>query len=186
MKIAATIAFLAAAATLTAVPLAFAQQVGTNQAEVHPSYPSKTCTKSGGCVTQPTKVVVDANWRWTHKVGSSTNCFTGNKWDAALCPDPATCAENCAVEGADYKGTYGVTASGSDLSLGLVTRGPYSTNIGSRLYMLENDTQYKMFKLLNQEFTFDVDVSQLPCGTNGALYFVQMDADGGKSKYPGN
>ena len=28
-----------------------------------------------------------------------------------------------------------------------------------------------------------VDVSQLPCGLNGALYFVQMDQDGGKSKH---
>jgi len=31
-----------------------------------------------------------------------------------------------------------------------------------------------------------VDVSNLPCGLNGALYFVQMDADGGLSKYPTN
>lgn len=186
MKITTTVALLAAAAAALIAPAAIAQQVGTNQAEVHPSYPSKTCTKAGGCITQPTKVVVDANWRWTHKVGTSTNCYTGNTWDTSICPDPATCTKNCAIEGADYQGTYGVTASGSDLSLRLVTRGPYSTNIGSRLYMLENDTQYKMFKLLNQEFTFDVDVSQLPCGTNGALYFVQMDADGGKSKYAGN
>ena len=36
-----------------------------------------------------------------------------------------------------------------------------------------------MFNLLNQEFTFDVDVSNLPCGLNGALYFVSMEADGG-------
>lgn len=43
-----------------------------------------------------------------------------------------------------------------------------------------------MFRLLNQEFTFDVDISQLPCGVNGALYFVEMDQDGGLSKYPGN
>jgi cellulose 1,4-beta-cellobiosidase len=43
-----------------------------------------------------------------------------------------------------------------------------------------------MFKLNGQEFSFDVDVSNLPCGLNGALYFVQMDADGGLSKYPGN
>eukprot|EP00662_Eupelagonemidae_sp_cell21_P041649 gene41649-65888_t len=43
-----------------------------------------------------------------------------------------------------------------------------------------------MFKLKNREFTFDVDVSALPCGLNGALYFVDMDADGGMSKYPGN
>lgn len=40
--------------------------------------------------------------------------------------------------------------------------------------------------LKNQEFTFDVDVSQLPCGLNGALYFVNMPADGGVSKYPTN
>jgi len=31
-----------------------------------------------------------------------------------------------------------------------------------------------------------VDVSNLPCGLNGALYFVEMDRDGGLSKYPGN
>ena len=37
-----------------------------------------------------------------------------------------------------------------------------------------------------QEFTFDVDVSNLPGGLNGALYFVSMDADGGMSKYPTN
>merc|ERR1712048_1127318 len=35
-------------------------------------------------------------------------------------------------------------------------------------------------------FTFDVDVSNLPCGLNGALYFVSMDADGGKARYKEN
>ncbi|KAH9148421.1 hypothetical protein LEN26_004501 [Aphanomyces euteiches] len=72
------------------------------------------------------------------------------------------------------------------VNLRLVIHGPYSTNIGARLYLLQDDANYKMYKLLNQEFTFDVDVSQLPCGLNGALYFVQMDQDGGKSKYPMN
>ncbi|KAG9400033.1 hypothetical protein AC1031_010954 [Aphanomyces cochlioides] len=37
---------------------------------------------------------------------------------------------------------------------------------------------------VNKEFTFDVDVSQLPCGMNAALYFVQMEKDGGVSKCP--
>ncbi len=37
----------------------------------------------------------------------------------------------------------------------------------------------------NREFTFDVDVSTLPCGVNGALYLVEMQKDGGKS-YPNN
>jgi cellulose 1,4-beta-cellobiosidase len=40
-----------------------------------------------------------------------------------------------------------------------------------------------LFKLKNKEFTYTVDDSKLDCGLNGALYFVQMDADGGKSKY---
>ena len=45
---------------------------------------------------------------------------------------------------------------------------------------------YYMFHLKNREFSFDVDVSKMPCGLNGALYFVQMDQDGGKAKYSGN
>ena len=52
--------------------------------------------------------------------------------------------------------------------------------------MKDNDT-YEMFKLApNREISFDVDVSTLPCGLSGSLYFVAMDADGGMSKYPTN
>merc|ERR1712232_349515 len=98
----------------------------------------------------------------------------------------ATCTKNCAVEGAnsEYTSTYGVHADGGNLMLKFVTQGPYSKNIGSRVYLLEDETNYKLFKLKNKEFAFDVDVSQLPCGLNGALYFVQMDGDGGMSKFP--
>ena len=51
---------------------------------------------------------------------------------------------------------------------------------------MNSDSKYELFKVLNQEFTFDVDVSNLPCGLNGALYFSEMDEDGGLSKYPTN
>ena len=51
---------------------------------------------------------------------------------------------------------------------------------------MESDTKYQMFQLENKEFSFDVDLSKLPCGLNGALYFVSMDADGGMSKYSTN
>ena len=47
-------------------------------------------------------------------------------------------------------------------------------------------TEYQILKLLGKEFTFDVDVSNLPCGLNGALYLSQMDADGGLARWPGN
>jgi hypothetical protein len=29
-------------------------------------------------------------------------------------------------------------------------------------------------------------MSNLPCGLNGALYFISMDQDGGKSRFPNN
>lgn len=51
---------------------------------------------------------------------------------------------------------------------------------------MDTDTAYQEFMLLNSEFTFDVDVSQLPCGLNGALYFSEMAADGGMSTQPNN
>ncbi|KAG9074008.1 Exoglucanase 1, partial [Ceratobasidium sp. 370] len=161
-----------------------AQQAGTVTAEVHPSLPWQKCTKSGGCVNQPGKVVLDANWRWVHTTSGYTNCYTGQKWDATICPDSVTCAKNCAVDGADYGSTYGISTSGNALTLKFVTGGK---NVGSRVYMMaSDDTKYEMFKLKNQEFTFDVDVSNLPCGLNGALYFSEMAADGGLSKYPNN
>ena len=175
--------FLAATLLATA---ANGQQVGHQQAEVHPSLTIQSCTKSGGCQSQDKSVVVDSNWRWTHTVNGYKNCYTGNTWDTSLCPDGKTCAQNCALDGADYQGTYGVFASGSSLKLNFVTHGPYSKNIGSRLYLLDSETEYMMFKLKNKEFTFDVDVSNLPCGINGALYFAEMEADGGMSKYSGN
>lgn len=43
-----------------------------------------------------------------------------------------------------------------------------------------------MFKLKNLEFSYEVDVSQLPCGLNGALYFVEMEKDGGKKRFSSN
>lgn len=51
---------------------------------------------------------------------------------------------------------------------------------------MESSTKYQAFTLLGNEFTFDVDVSKLGCGLNGALYFVSMDLDGGMSKYSSN
>eukprot|EP00644_Phytophthora_capsici_P013973 jgi/Phyca11/4653/fgenesh1_pm.PHYCAscaffold_3_\ len=149
-----------------------AQQAGSNTAD--------------GCTDEDTSIVLDANWRWLYKTGTSTNCYTGNAWDTDICSDPETCASSCALDGADYTGTYGITAESDSLSLKLVTKGSYSTNIGSRVYVMESDDTYKAYKLLNQEFAFDVDVSNLDCGLNGALYFVDMDTDGGMSRFSGN
>jgi len=164
-----------------------AQKVGTLKTENHPPLTISTCTKDG-CTTASKEVVVDSNWRWIHKAGEPTNCYEGNLWDPTICPDAETCAQNCALEGADeeYKETYGIKAEGNSLDLQFVTQGPYSKNVGSRTYLMDDEDSYYMFNLKNKEFTFDVDASAMPCGLNGALYFVQMDKDGGKGKYSKN
>ncbi|KIM21094.1 carbohydrate-binding module family 1 protein [Serendipita vermifera MAFF 305830] len=176
----------AALLSFSLLAVAYGQQVGTNKAETHPPVTWQTCTAGGTCTTKSASIVLDANWRWLHSTSGYTNCYTGNSWDETLCPDPVTCAKNCAVDGADYSGTYGITASGNAVTLKFVTKSE-GTNVGSRVYLMASDnTKYEMFKLKNKEFTFDVDVSNLPCGVNGALYFSHMDADGGLSTQPNN
>jgi cellulose 1,4-beta-cellobiosidase len=163
-----------------------AQLAGTQKTETHPALTVSQCTASG-CKTSAQSIVIDANWRWLHNKAGYTNCYTGNAWNETICPDGKTCAANCMLEGADYSATYGITTSGNALKLNFVTKGD-NTNVGSRTYLMAagSQTKYQMLKLMNQEFTFDVDVSKLPCGLNGALYFSEMSEDGGLSKYSTN
>jgi len=166
--------------------VAAAQNAGSLKTENHPTMTYEYCNNAG-CKTKETSVVIDSNWRWTHLAGSTTNCYTGNVWDEEHCPDAKTCTENCVIDGADeeYEGTYGIKADGDKLNLQFVTEGPYSKNVGSRVYMMNagSDDKYKMFKLKNREFTFTVDDDEIDCGLNGALYFVAMEQDGGAKRH---
>ena len=165
-----------------------AQQPGHQKDNDHPVITTSECTASG-CSTKNKLITMDGNWMWLHKDGTYTNCYTGDAWDKSDCPDPVACAKNCALDMAkgDYPTTYGATVSGDEIDLKFVTQTPQGgKNVGSRTYLMDSPTQYTMFALKNREFTFDVDVSTLPCGLNGALYFVEMDQDGGMAKYSGN
>ncbi|KAF7334722.1 Glucanase [Mycena venus] len=174
------------------LPVALSQLAGTNTVEIHPALTWQKCTGTGGtsCTTQSASIVLDANWRWLHQgTNGSTNCYTGNTWNTTACPDGETCAANCALDGADYSGTYGISTSGNALTLKFVTVSQQPNigsraisqqpNIGSRVYLMApgSTTEYQTFNYENQEF--------LPCGLNGALYFAQMDADGGVAKSNG-
>ncbi|KAG6906697.1 hypothetical protein DXG01_012543 [Tephrocybe rancida] len=154
--------------------IASAQQIDTLTAETHPKLPRYKSTKSDGCASQSTgAVTLDANWRWTHITSGSSNYYAGQTWDKTLCPDGTTCAINCALDGADYSGVYSITTSGDTLTLNCVTRGA-NTNVGS----LRAST--------SSSSTFDVEVSDLPCGLTSALYFLEMDADGRFAKHSTN
>ena len=72
-------------------------------------------------------------------------------------------AELVAVGGAN-KDALTLTYGGADVG-------------GPRVYLIEEEGVNKnsMFKLKGQEFTFDVELSSMPCGFNAALYFVGME-----------
>ncbi|CAN8099653.1 unnamed protein product [Discula destructiva] len=164
--------------------LANAQDPGKVSPEVHPLLTTAKCTTHRGCVAQNTSVVLDYNYRWIHTAEGYDSCMTSTGLNTTLCPDEATCAQNCVVEGANYT-SAGVLTSGSSMTMRQYVGS--STGLSSaspRVYLLDESTQdYVMLKLLGQELTFDVDLSTLPCGENGALYLSEMDASGGRNQY---
>ncbi len=178
---------MAKTASLAAVlPLLFAaaaaQQIGAAVPEVHPKLPTLFCTTAGGCVQRQTSLVTDALSRSLHVVGNpAVPCSVGNK---TQCPDATTCSKNCALEGVDY-GQMGVSTNGNAVTLSLFSRNANGTGLKTlspRLYLVaEDDKNYELFQLVNKELTYDVDVSKVGCGVNGALYLSEMDVSGSRN-----
>lgn len=129
-------------------------------------------------MTVNNSVVLDANYRWLHNVGGYQNCVTSG-FNTSICSDAESCSKNCALEGVDYS-SYGIKTDGDSLTLNLfkTDANNVTTMSSPRVYLMENDTTYDMFHLLNQEIAFDVDLSKVGCGVNGALYLSEMDPTG--------
>jgi cellulose 1,4-beta-cellobiosidase len=176
-----------AVGTASLVSFAAAQHAGTNSENYLMPLGLEECSwGSNGkvsCEYQQKSMSLDSNWRWTHVDGQTENCYTDSDWDTSKCPDGETCAKNCAAGAVDkdtWTETYGVKQNGNGVDVGFVTQGPYSVNVGSRSYMMENDNEYKLFKMLQKEISFEVDLSNMPCGTNAAIYFSEMEKTGNK------
>lgn len=112
--------------------LAASQQVGTSTTETHPKMTWSQCSSGGSCSSKSGEVVIDSNWRWVHDKGGYSNCYTGNAWNTSICTDAKGCASNCALDGADYKATYGASTSGNGLTLTFVTKGSYCKRLATR------------------------------------------------------
>ncbi|KAL4945295.1 hypothetical protein BDV06DRAFT_209543 [Aspergillus oleicola] len=171
---------------LLALPISvLAQTPGTP--ETHPRLTTHHCTVSHGCIAQNTSVVLDAATHNIHSVNDpNTLCVaTNGTLDSTLCPDKETCASNCVIDGfgIDEYTRHGVTTNGSSLTLTQYRNDNGSlVSVSPRVYLLsETQDEYAMVALLNQEFTFTINPTALPCGMNGALYLSSMSPDGGLS-----
>jgi cellulase len=150
--------------------------------DIHPPITTWECTKAGGCVEKKTHIVLDSLAHPVHLVGdSSVGCGSwGNPPPEDICPDKETCQQNCVMEGVQDYSQYGVTTDGGSLRLDMLSDS--GATLSPRVYLLSEDKKsYEMMQLTGKEFSFDVDVSKLPCGMNGALYLSEMPADGGLS-----
>lgn len=155
--------------------------------ENHPRLTTYKCTKAGGCQARTNYLVLDNLAHPVQQLNNpNANCGDwGEKPDPAACPDAETCQRNCIVQPiADYS-RYGVTVNGDALKLDQL--GNNGNVVSPRVYLLEeNKERYEMLQLTGGELAFDVDISKLPCGMNGALYLSEMEADGGKATTPLN
>lgn len=159
-----------------------AAQTPSKSREVHPRLKTWKCTKKAGCVPQNSAVVLDDLAHPVHQlVDISLSCGDwGSVPNVTVCPDEATCAKNCIVEGISNYTAHGITTSGGSLNLHQLVDG---NDVSPRCYLLqENGAEYEMLKLTGNELSFDVDSLKLPCGMNGALYLSEMSKTGGRSK----
>ncbi|KAI1480255.1 glycoside hydrolase family 7 protein [Daldinia eschscholtzii] len=171
---------------VTAAWLLVSQAVaqGIGNAETHPQLTTERCTKAGGCVKQNTSIVLDASFHPLRQVDGTSSCggYGGGALNKELCPDHEACAKNCVFDGADYEGN-GVLAAGSTLTLNMYgERDGKLATLTPRVYLLDAEgDDYEILRLKNQEISFDVDVSKLICGMNGAMYLAEMNQTGARS-----
>ncbi|KAI7232458.1 putative endo-beta-1,4-glucanase [Hortaea werneckii] len=167
--------------TLSLLPLSSAQQVG-RVPEWHPLLKTQSCTKHG-CVDHYTSVVLDALAHPIKDIYTGASCVNSSgSYDPSICPTEEECAQRCALEGIDYA-QHGVYTWGDTMKLQhYINTDGSLTSVSPRVYLLDpSGYEYQFLRLLNQEFSFTVDVSDLPCGENGALYLSEMEADGGRN-----
>lgn len=151
--------------------------------ENHPKITTWQCTKAGGCVKQTNKIVLDSLYHTIYQKDAPQ--YDCGAWletpNATACPDIDSCQENCRQGGISDYADFGIQTD--DDALLLEQLAPNGTLLTPRVYLLKEDgSEYEMLQLTGGEFSFDVDVSKLPCGMNGALYLNEMAADGGKSE----
>jgi len=105
--------------------------------EVHPKLDTWKCSHKGGCTKQSTAIVLDQESHPVHQLmNSNLDCGSGNTIpNATVCPDEATCAKNCIVEGISDYTKYGVHATNNSLELHQLN--PDGSVPSPRVYLLE-------------------------------------------------
>ncbi|KAJ7436076.1 cellulase CEL7A [Mycena galericulata] len=165
---------------------------GSGALQTHPTLTWSQCTVAGACSLVNGSIAETNGMNW-FSCPSGIDCWEDHVWNSAVCPDAETCYNNCSAHSStDYAGIYGITTSGDAVTMRFFTQSSV-VNIGNSVLLLNPTStqaaftnEYQIFFPLNMELSFDVDVSQLPCGLASSLSFKEISADGGVSLDPSN
>ena len=159
-------------------PVSIAQQPDGSPINLPQLVVSK-CVYGGGCTSQTNSVVLDWGSHWIH-TRNYQDCKLDGFPDKNLCPDAATCSQNCVITPANYA-NQGIYTNAETLTLYQFRQDPSMASVSPRVYLLGPDGNYDTPSLLNKEYSFIVDLSNTPCGQNAAMYLTQMDKTGYRS-----
>ena len=171
------------ASLLAVLPFVSSQQIGEIP-DLRPKLTTQTCTREHGCTTHKTSVVLDALTHPIEDINTGQSCIKPNgELNRDVCSTGEECSQRCSINGINPH-NHGIQTDGDSMTMHMYlhVHGGIKS-ISTRVYLLdEDDEYYDMLKLLGREISFDADVSNLPCGMNGAIYLSEMDKTGGRDR----
>lgn len=165
---------------------AYAQWPCGNIEEVHPPFAWHNCVQEP-CKKYFGAIVLDSTLR-------ETNCCAG-RFDIkdlhrTHCKnkDKDTCPVDCCIEGADYR-AHGISTDGTSLKLDLGATAPHVPKDLIRVMPLKENERYENKPLVRRhdsEYTFDIDVRNVPPGYKARVSLNWMWPDGARSEKKGD
>ncbi|KAJ4161916.1 hypothetical protein BFJ63_vAg13185 [Fusarium oxysporum f. sp. narcissi] len=141
----------------------------------------KPCQKFYGAV------VLDSTLRETNCCAGSFNIKDLHRTDCKK-KDKDTCPVDCCIEGADYQ-AHGISTDDTSLTLDLGASAPHTPKDLIRVFALKEDERYLAPRLIDQrdsEYTFDLEIRNVPSGYKARVSLNWMWPDGGKSEAKGD
>ncbi|KAF5251178.1 hypothetical protein FANTH_3722 [Fusarium anthophilum] len=165
---------------------AYAQWPCGNIEEVHPPFTwheciQKPCSKYFGAI------VLESSLRETNCCAGSFNIKDLHRTHCKK-KDKDTCPVDCCIEGADYR-AHGIKTEGTSLTMDLGATAPHVPKDLIRVMPLKDTERYPNKPLVRRhdsEYTFDIDVRNVPPGYKARVSLNWMEPDGARTRKKGD
>jgi cellulose 1,4-beta-cellobiosidase len=154
--------------------------------EKHPPFTWHSC-HGKECHQKYGAVVLDATLR---QIDCCHGSFNINDLQRTACKkkNKTTCPVDCCIEGADYQ-AHGISTDDTSLTLDLGASDPDTPKDLVRVLTLKDDERYLQPHLIradDSEYTFDLEIRNVPPGYKARVSLHWMWGNGGKGKEKGD